>query len=67
MFCPFKMTSPELESHYDTHEASYTSTDWECARSSCALWNERFGQCSLAVDAYLKGQEDCLKERGMKD
>ena len=35
----------------------------DCMRQECELWNERFGMCSFAVDAYLKGQEDWRAER----
>ena len=64
MFCPFKMANPELTGHYSTYEESYTGNYWECARNNCELWNERFGRCSLAVDAHIKAQDDLLKERG---
>ena len=67
MFCPFKMANPELTDHYSTYEESHTGNHWECARDSCELWTERFGKCSLAVDAYLKGQADIRAERGVKD
>jgi len=62
MFCPFKMANPELASHYDSRTEQYTDWNWECERGKCELWNERFGKCSRAVDAYLKGQEDLRKE-----
>jgi len=35
----------------------------QCNRDDCAWWNERFGMCSQAVDAYLKGQRDWFLER----
>jgi hypothetical protein len=39
--------------------------DTSCCQSNCPLWNERFGKCSLAVDAHLKGEEDRLLEQEM--
>jgi len=67
MFCPFKMANPELTPHYMPEAGCSSERDWGCERDYCALWNERFGQCSLVVDAYLKGQADIRAERGMKD
>jgi len=55
MFCPFKIAC-----HANPKQ-------WDCEQAACQLWNERFGMCSLAVDAYLKGQEDRQKEKGIKD
>ena len=63
MLCPFKMANPELENHWDSNLSSFTDRNWDCERDGCALWNERFGMCSLAVDAYLKGQEDWRREK----
>jgi hypothetical protein len=34
----------------------------QCEQSQCAWWNERFGKCCQAVDAYLKGAEDSRNE-----
>ena len=34
-----------------------------CLGKGCELWNERFGMCCEAVDAYLKGQEDWRAEK----
>jgi len=56
MFCPFKFNNPSIDLRY-----------CQCEKEQCELWNERFGKCSLAVDAYLKGQEDIRAERGVKD
>jgi len=67
MFCPFKMSNPELASRYQPETASYSETYWQCEKEQCELWNERFGRCALAVDAYLKGEEDYRKEKGVKD
>jgi hypothetical protein len=30
----------------------------DCILNECAWWNEYFGKCCIAVDAYLKGIED---------
>jgi len=62
-YCPFKMANPELADHYDSNRGFSSGDRFECDRGYCALWNERFGMCSFAVDAYLKGQEDARKER----
>ena len=35
----------------------------ECERLDCQWWNERLGMCCIAVDAYLKGQEDRQREK----
>jgi hypothetical protein len=55
MICPIK---PQA---FDTREGCYP--DAECDRELCAWWNERFGMCCQAVDAYLKGQEDRRSEQ----
>ena len=52
MLCPLKFNNPNKEGQ-----------SCRCEQSDCALWNERFGMCSLAVVAYLKGQEDWRKEQ----
>ena len=36
--------------------------DYNCCDKKCAWWNERFGMCCIAVDAYQKGIVDRLKE-----
>ena len=51
-YCPYKMANPTLD-----------KPGWYCEGQDCALWNERFGMCSFAVEAYLKGQEDYDRER----
>jgi hypothetical protein len=58
MICPFKLTNPNNDSVKDPLSVI-------CVEEECALWNERFGMCSLAVDAYLKGQEDWRAEKEM--
>ena len=35
----------------------------DCLKQECEWWNEHFGMCSQAVDAYLKGQEDRRREK----
>ena len=67
-YCPFKMANPGLTEHFDPQEGRFIETSWQCEEAACQLWNERFGQCSLAVedikvDAYLKGQEDWQNEK----
>ena len=51
-YCPFKYSNPNISPY-----------DWRCEHENCALWNERFLECALAVDAYLKGHEDWRKEK----
>jgi hypothetical protein len=64
MFCPFKMANPRNKEDRDgLLDQKYA----RCERGNCELWNTRFGRCSLAVDAYLKGQADMRAERGVKD
>lgn len=48
---------------------SYDNAHDECLKQDCEWFNEHFGRCSLAVDAYLKGQEDHRLEvkQAMKD
>ena len=62
MFCPYKMSNEQLAGGYDPAAGSYGERDWECEQNGCQLWNERFGMCSRAVDAYLKGNEDWRRE-----
>ena len=52
MLCPLKFNNPNKEGQSCRYE-----------QSDCALWNGRFGMCSLAVVAYLKGQEDWQEEQ----
>jgi len=63
MFCPYKMANSQLESHWDAGVGIFIDRDWECEKGACALWNEHFGMCSIAVDAYLKEREDRRRER----
>ena len=60
--CPFKMANPALTTHYVPGDSCFIPQDWECVRVYCGLWNEHFGMCSFAVDAYLKGHEDSRRE-----
>ena len=62
MNCPFKMANPGLTPHWSHEEGSYTGQDCGCEKTNCELWNEHFGKCSLAIDAYIKGIEDYRKE-----
>jgi hypothetical protein len=52
MLCPIKFNTPYVKGYLN-----------ECEQVKCAWWNERFGMCCKAVDAYLKGQEDYRNER----
>jgi len=54
MLCPLKFNNPNS-----------TMQQCECERTDCEWWNERFGRCSMAVDAYLKGQEDRRLEQDL--
>jgi hypothetical protein len=36
--------------------------DYNCMMDECSWWNERFGMCCIAVDAYQRGIEDRRKE-----
>jgi len=58
MICPLKFNGTTLDRVGFHYEGKL-----ECEQASCAWWNERFGMCSLAVDAYLKGQEDWRREK----
>ena len=60
--CPF-LRSANLASQ----DPDYHWSGDDCMRQDCELWNERFGRCSFAVDAYLKGQEDWRRDRGIKE
>jgi len=53
MYCPNKFAHGVkiLEPEY-----------FQCETTNCAWWNERFGMCCIAVDAYLKGVEDSRRE-----
>ena len=50
MYCPMSFVDPDFDPE-------------KCLEANCAWWNEHFGMCCQAVDAYLKGQEDLRKER----
>ena len=62
-YCPFKMANPGLTASYRPEMECFSDAEWTCEKDTCQLWNERFGMCSLAVDAYLKGQEDWSREK----
>ena len=63
-YCPYKMSNPQLASHYDPNCGYNIDQRWECEGNFCALWSEHFGMCSLKIDAFLKGIEDSRKEQG---
>jgi hypothetical protein len=54
MICPMKLANSNKH-----------PVECECERTDCEWWNERFGKCAVAVDAYLKGQEDRWLERDL--
>lgn len=60
MECPFRVIAEASLSQERRGRGDWLPT--ECG-SDCALWIERFGRCALAVDAYLKGQEDWQAEK----
>lgn len=62
-YCPFKMANPELADCFRPEAGYYSEQRWNCEQATCQLWNERFGECSFAVEAYLKGQEDRRAEK----
>lgn len=57
MYCPYKFIkdaqgyAPEVRINV-----------LQCEKENCQWWNERFGMCCVAVEAYIKGQEDWSKE-----
>lgn len=63
MICPLYqaalLSSPVNTSWNKKTKESYAP----CDGADCAWWNEHFGGCCIAVDAYLKGQEDHRAER----
>lgn len=64
MFCPFKLANP----HYkEDRDGLVDQKHARCERGNCALWNKRFDMCALAVDAFLKGQEDWRREKRVKE
>ena len=62
-YCPYKISNPALTGHYEPALGYSTETAWQCEQKACALWNEHFGRCSLAVDAFLKAHEDWRAEK----
>jgi len=65
MECPFRLIAWASLDQETRDRGNWI--DITCAQGNCPLWNERFGMCALAVDAYLKGQADIRAERGIKD
>jgi len=65
MECPFRLIAWATLAQESKERGNWIDT--ACAQWNCPLWNERFGKCALAVDAYLKGQADMRAERGMKE
>ncbi len=57
MKCPITKVGKLINNNHDFNE----SID-DCLKEECAWWNERFGQCCMAVDAYLKGIIDHRNE-----
>lgn len=62
MICPLKFSPATLG-----YLGGLAKDSCQCEKGGCELWIERFGRCALAVDAYLKGQEDWLREKGVKE
>lgn len=50
MLCPLKFNSLSLGNHIQDM--------CKCEHQECAWWEERFGKCAIAVNAYLEGRED---------
>lgn len=60
MYCPLRVIA-------NCTLQKFSDIDTECIRTTCAWWNQRFAMCAMAVDAYLKGQEDLSNERLSKE
>ena len=58
MYCPLKFTKPEY-----LPDGTPIGGEWGCEQSNCAWWEAITGRCCMAVDAYLKGQEDWRREK----
>ncbi len=56
------MKCPLREVHMQTAVDKWDWVSADCLQAECAWWNDRFGMCSPAVDAYLKGQVDYHNE-----
>ena len=52
MKCPLK------RSKYVYLSGSEEAVFEDCIYRECAWWEERFGKCCIAVDAYLQSQAD---------
>ena len=50
------MICPLQPRNYDPSEEHYL--DPTCDMEKCAWWEEHYGKCCIAVDAYLKGVAD---------
>ncbi len=61
MICPMKFAQDFPEGY--SNELLIANNYLKCHQGDCAWWNDRFGMCCKAVDAYLKGQEDYRAER----
>ncbi len=58
MLCPMKFHA-KIQARAD--ELDY---DPDC-NTNCSWWNERFGMCCIAIDAYQKGIEDRRRENAI--
>ena len=66
MFCPYKFNSSTVNAmgivgQYEDGNGNRI-IGCQCEGKQCEFWNERFGKCCMAVDAYLKGCEDAHNE-----
>ena len=57
--CPF-LRAANAANEYDPN---WSGDD--CMKGDCELYNDWFGRCSFAVDAYLKGRQESIAERQM--
>ena len=64
MICAMKLANSNIVQKPQYCECERLDCQYcECERLDCQWWNERFGMCCIAVDAYLKGQEDWQREK----
>ncbi len=59
--CPFLMAA--YMSQPDVVKPDFGWAALDCRKQDCEWWNERFGRCAFAVDAYLAGQADWRAEK----